>query len=174
MAISSNGAEGTRVETGKQTIPAYSTLSGNLTTTGIPNVLAYTGALTAQNVFGADLQKGAVENNLYVYESTSTHGSVRKIKAVFTPDSGATWSILVDSAFTAPLVGEILKIVTANLQDYSLTNASDTDGYYDGVVLSAGQSIERRENTARRQATRNREAKAIDATGTSFFIEEDK
>jgi len=174
MGVSSTNAEGTRTVDGKSTIPVYETLSGTLTTSTITDVLEYTGALTAQDVFGPDLQKGAVENNLYVYEDTSTHGSVRKIKAVYTPDSGATWSILIESAFDTPLAAEDLKIVTANLQSYSLFNAGDADGYYDGNVFISGASLTRTENTNRRQATRNREAKAIDATGTSFLIEEDK
>lgn len=165
-------SELTRVVTGKSTIPVYDTLTGTLTTNAIvDNVLDYTGPLTAQDVFGADYQKNWAIN-LYVYENTSTHGSLRKIKAVYTPDSGVTWSILVESAFDTPLAAENLKIVTANLADYSVGNQGDADGYYDEVVLGAGATIERKEETDRRSTRRTREAKAIDATGTSFLITE--
>jgi hypothetical protein len=177
---SSQGAEVTRVVTGKSTIPAQDALtvsgvafSGTLTTSGIPNVLEYTGGLTAQDVFGAQLQL-AWSHGMYVWENTSTNGSVRKIAGVFTPDNGITWSILVDSAFSAPLVGEDLKIVTASLADYSVGNQGGADGIYDGVALGAGATIPRKENTNRRASTRNREVKAINATGTSFLIDENK
>lgn len=172
-ATSSHGAELTRVVTGKSTIPAFDTLSGTLTTSGIADVLEYTGALTAQDVFGAELQK-AYSKGLYVYESTSTNGSVRKIKTVYTPDNGATWSILIESAFASPLSGETLKIVTADLQDYSILNQGGAAGVYDGVSFAAGSIINRDENSNRRAATRNREAKAINASGTSFLIIENK
>jgi hypothetical protein len=171
---SSNGAETTRVVVGKNTIPEYDSLTGSLTTSGIATVLGYTGSLTAQDVFGPDLQKAAEGTNLFVYESTSTNGSVRKIKGIFTPDSGVTWSILIDSAFASPLVGEGLKIVTADLQDYSVANTGASAGVYDGVAYASGAVVNRDENSNRRAATRNREAKAVNATGTSFLIIENK
>ncbi len=177
---SSHGAELTRVLTGKGTIPEMDALtvsgvafSGTLTTTGISDVVAYTGALTAQQVFGPDLQL-AWSKGMYVWESTSTNGSVRKIKGVFTPDSGVTWSILLESAFAAPLAGESLKIVTADLNDYTVTNQGGAAGVYDGVSLVNAYEVIRAENSNRRAATRNREAKAVNAAGTSFLIVENK
>jgi len=172
-ATSSHGAELTRTVTGKSSIPVFETLSGTLTTSGISDVVLYTGSLTAQDVFGVELQE-AWSKGLYVYEDTSTNGSVRKVKGVFTPDSGVTWSILLESAFSAPLVGETLKLVTADLQDYSVLNEGAAAGVYDGVSLAVGAIINRDENSNRRAATRNREAKAVNATGTTFLIIESK
>ena len=168
--MGATSSEVTRTVTGKQTIPAYSTLSGTFDTDAtIPTALVYTGALTPQDLFGADLQ-GAYKQNLYVYEDTSAHGSLRLITGINT--QGTAWGVQIESAFTTPLSSENVKIVTANLSDYSCGNVGGADGYYDGNVLGSGVSLERKEDTDRRSTRRNRIAKAIDATGTSFFITE--
>lgn len=169
--------ETTRVVTGKQTIPAYTAYSGSELTTNTDStvVLDYTaGALTAYDVFGADLQ-GALKDNVWVYSpSSNTDGEVRKVKGVNSNEAGTTWSIIVESAFTTALVDVELKLVTANLQDYSVGNQGGAAGIYDNISLASGATVARSENSNRRAATRYRDAKIVEATGTSFLITENK
>lgn len=164
------GAENFRTDTGKGVIPTYTTISGTLTTNATKTTfLDYAGAVTAQTIFGVDLQL-ALANNLYVYENASTNGSVRKIVGVHT--NGTAWSIEVESAFDSPLAAENLKLITANLNDYSVANEGGSDGILDGKLFVAGATVHIEENSNRRMAKVHREAKAFNATGTTFLITE--
>ena len=162
-----------RSENGKGTIPNYSTLSGTFSTDGVvSDIIRYTGPLTAQDVFGPDLQR-SFKNNLYVYESASANGSLRLITGVLTSDkTSTTWAVLVESSFNSALVTHSAKIVEANLNEYGVLNDGGSDGFLGGVSFKSGDSVDISEDSRRRKATRNREAKAFNATGTTFLITE--
>ncbi len=159
----------TRVVTGKSTVPEFETLTGTLTTNPVVDtVVDYTGALTAQSIFGADLQRGYA-NNLYIYENTSTHGTMRRIVGlnVLSPTE---WSVQIESAFATPLAAEDLKIVKADLADYSVANTGNASGYMDGFEIVAGETTKNREDSDRRETRITRVAKTIDGTGTTLKV----
>lgn len=173
--------EVTRTVTTKTTIPVfnaaapYAAATGTLTTNSVDaTVLDYAGTMKSTDLFGPDNQ-WAKNRNLWVYESTSTNGSVRRIVGITQYGTGGlSWGIVLDNAFTTPLAAEAIKIVFANLQDYEVINTGAAAGIYDGASLPVAGVIKRQEDSARSRTRIYRDAKVVNGAGTTLLITQDK
>lgn len=156
----------TRNETGTGTIPNFTNYAGTFTTnTNNSAVLDYTGALTSAEVFGVNLGS---DNGLYVYSPTLNQ--VRRVLGAYEGVTANVWSVLLESAFSAPLVVENVRVVLANLTDFAIANQGAADGLYDGVAFNVGAYWNEVDNPHRASTDTFAECKTFNATGTEFLI----
>lgn len=153
-----------RTVTGASTVPAYDTYSGTVTTNATTTTKLICSSVDLQEIFGEHL----VVRNQWFYDGTE----VRKIKAVWETTEASV--IEIESAFTTPLAAATPLIVDANLRAYSIANNGGASGEVNGKTIINTQVVNEETDSDQISSRRYLDAVAVDATGTSFLIIENR